>query len=102
MDHLQQPKTAEQKHFLEHELGLSAFQPIKPPNYCGPYNASYENTVFIFIKITFYLQQFSDSLMLVCYSLKMGVTRILFTASMVLVPVFYYMSINLKSNKKHA
>ena len=61
MDHLQQPQTAEQKHFLEHELGLSAFQPIKPPNYCDPDHASCKITPLIFIKIMLYLQQFSDS-----------------------------------------
>ena len=34
-----------------------------------------------------------------CYAPKMGVTRIPFTASMLLVPVFYYLSINLKEKR---
>ena len=33
------------------------------------------------------------------YAPKMGVTKIPFTASMILVPVFYYLSINLKEKR---
>jgi hypothetical protein len=33
------------------------------------------------------------------YAPKQGVTRVPFTASMILVPVFYYMSVNLKEKR---
>ena len=33
------------------------------------------------------------------YAPQMGVTRIPFTASMLLVPIFYYMSVNLKEKR---
>ncbi len=36
MDPLQTPQTQEQKHYLEKELGLTAYQPIRAPNYCDP------------------------------------------------------------------
>ena len=40
MDPLQTPQTPEQKQYLEQELGLSPYQPIRAPNYCDPDHTS--------------------------------------------------------------
>ena len=103
MDNLQKPQTAEQKHFLEKECGLVPYQPYRAPNYCDPDQTSCMFTYLVFLLSN--LDHVTSALIFGLsaagrwYAPQLGVTRIPFTVSMLLVPVFYYLSINLKEKR---
>ena len=66
------------------------FQPTKPPGYCDPDNASYHMYSAVIFGLSAYCRW---------YAPQIGVTRFPFTVSMALVPVLYFMSINLKEKR---
>ena len=44
MDNLQTPQTQEQKDFLEKEMGLKPFEPLREPNYANPDRSECKST----------------------------------------------------------
>ena len=90
MDPLQKPQSAETKHFLEKECGLKPYEPIRAPNWCDPDHPQYHMVSLAIFGLSAAGRK---------YASQIGVTRAPFTVSMLLVPVFYYMSINLKEKR---
>ena len=90
MNNLQEPQSAETKRVLEEELGLKPYRPHGVPNYCDPDHPSYHMYSAVI---------FGASLAGRWYAPKIGVTRIPFTFSALLVPAMYYLAINHKEKR---
>jgi hypothetical protein len=84
---------------LEEECGLRPYQPIRAPNYCDPDYASCTLQQYNIVDHAVSALIFGLSAAGRWYAPKQGVTRIPFTISMLLVPVFYFLSINLKEKR---
>ncbi len=81
--------TEEQKQGL-HDIGLRPYKAHTYPRFADPDDGVYHFTSAVV---------FGLSMAGRWYAPKIGVTRIPFTASALLVPIFYYMSINLKEKR---
>ena len=90
MDPVQTPQTAEHKKFLEEECGLRPYKPHAPPSYADPDNASYHLYSALILGSSFAGR---------AYASKINVTRWPFTVSILLVPTFYFLSINHKEKR---
>ena len=89
MNNLQTPLSAEQKAQL-HEMGLKPYQPHTYPRFADPDDGLYHLTSGVVLAL---------SLAGRWYAPKLGVTRVPFTVSALMVPIFYYMSIHLKEKR---
>ena len=85
MDPLETPKTKQEKEEFEARTGLRPWTPVKAPNVCNPYHASYH---------LFNIPIIAASLAGYWYAPKLHVTRTPFTLSLMCIPVFYYLSIH--------
>ena len=89
MNNLQTPLSAEQKAQLQ-EMGLKPYQPHTYPRFADPDDGLYHLTSGVVLAL---------SLAGRWYAPKLGVTRVPFTVSALMVPIFYYMSIHLKEKR---
>ena len=89
MNNLQTPLSAEQKSQL-HELGLKPYKPHTYPRFADPDDSLYHVTSAVVLALSFAGRW---------YAPKIGVTRIPFTVSILMVPSFYYLSIHMKEKR---
>ena len=101
MDNLQTPQSQETKDYLEKECGLVPYAPVRAPNYADPDHASCKSAPLLTLAIDHMTSALIFGLSAAgrWYAPKLGVTRAPYTLSMVMVPVFYFLSINLKEKR---
>ena len=90
MNHLQTPQSEETKKMLAEECGLTPYRPHGVQPWADPDNGAYHMYSLAILAASFAGRW---------YAPKVGVTRIPFTVSIVLVPTFYYLSINHKEKR---
>ena len=90
MNLLHEPISKEHKKHLEEDLGLTAYKPHAPPVWADPDTTSY-HVYSAFILAASFAGRW--------YAPKINVTRIPFTVSILLVPTFYFLSINHKEKR---
>ena len=90
MNNLHEPLSAEEKNYLEKDCGLTAYKAHAPPAYADPDNASYHLFSAFILGASFAGRM---------YAPKIGVTRIPFTFSILMVPTFYFLAINHKEKR---
>ena len=90
MDNVQKAQTAETKKYLEEECGLVPYRPTREPDHANPNHPSYHMVSALIFGLSAYGRW---------YCTKMGMPRIQYTFSMLLVPFFYFLSIHHKEKR---
>ena len=90
MNNLQEPQSAETKKYLEEECGLIPYRPTKEPDRCNPNTATYHMVSAVIFGLSAYGRW---------YCTKAGLPRIQYTFSMLMVPMFYFLSIHHKEKR---
>ena len=90
MNYLQKPQSEETKKHLNEECGLTPYRPHGVQPWADPDNYAYHTFSALILGASFAGRS---------YAPKVGVTRIPFTVSIILVPAFYYLSIHHKEKR---
>ena len=90
MNYLQTPQDDETKRILEEECGLKPYKPHGVPSYADPDHPSYHLTSAAILGASFAGRW---------YSTKIGVSRMPWTISILMVPTFYYLAIHHKEKR---